>query len=52
MVSRLTRGPVNRLTEKPANRLNLLQEVMIMSVELKQNLNGLKLKLEHLRSYL
>ncbi len=44
--------PVNRLTGKPANRLNLLQEANKMSEELKQNLNALKIKLEHLRSYL
>ncbi|CAB1063755.1 hypothetical protein D1BOALGB6SA_8539 [Olavius sp. associated proteobacterium Delta 1] len=45
----MARWPVFRLTGQPANRL---QEVIEMSEELKQNLNELKVKLEHLRSYL
>jgi hypothetical protein len=48
----------NRHTGQRANRQNLnfgktlIMEVKIMSIELKQNLVDLKIKLEHLRSYL
>ena len=41
--------PANR---PRGNRLNLSKEENKMSIELKQNLDELKIKLEHLRSYL
>jgi hypothetical protein len=42
----------NRLTGQRDNRPNLIREETKMSIELKQNLDELKVKLEHLRSYL
>ncbi len=43
---------LNQLTGQQANRPTLSKEENKMSVELKQNLDELKTKLEHLRSYL
>ena len=43
---------LSRLTGTRGNQLNLLKEDYKMSIELKQNLDELKTKLEHLRSYL
>jgi len=42
----------NRQPGQRGNRLNLSKEGNKMSIELKQNLDELKIKLEHLRSYL
>jgi hypothetical protein len=47
-VSRWIRGPVDQLTGKPKTKIGGNK----MSIELKQNLNELKVKLEHLRGYL